>query len=580
MRARSMLLACSGLWAALFVGCADDDSGSVQGGASGGGGRSGASGMPGGGRSGGYPGAGDAGQDESGSAGQGQAGIAGLSEAGSSGESGSTSASGAGDAGSAGATGGTSGHGGTAGGMGGTAGAPLACTECQAGPSFVANLGICLTAAQQASPSFGCGSGFACLPPHAVPKCNGASCAIDHCEPNWADCDNNTANGCETDLRLPASCKTCGNVCAGGAVCTPSGCASTCSAGTTECSSSGSCVNLDTTAEHCGICSFSCSSGQACSGGSCVASCDPDVPNPLACGSSCQSCDANVQNGVAAACVSGQCQVLCAAGWGGQAQCSPVPYTTAIELAKNLNTPADIIADTNNVYWTDTGDSSVWQVSVNGGTKIAIATGQTNPAFMDINATHVYWITPTGINRVAKGGGTVEPVVTVSNPLGVAAAAGGSIYYVANGTFYSVATPGATPAPLGTPTTTQAPPGGILGNLGRLSSALTFADGLRLWSTSGVVSGGAGPFVLGRTGEYLRAGGLNIGPSTSIAKLPGNTDISGSYYFTGRGIAWYRGTNFPGLLVSTNQPRHLYAAGDAVYWTDSRSVFKALTCSQ
>jgi hypothetical protein len=57
-------------------------------------------------------------------------------------------------------------------------------------------------------------------------------------------------------------------------------------------------------------------------------------------------------------------------------------------------------------------------------------------------------------------------------------------------------------------------------------------------------------------------------------------DISGAYYFTGQGIAWYRGGMYPGLLVATHNPRHLYAAGNAVYWTDDRSVLKAFTCTQ
>ena len=271
---------------------------------------------------------------------------------------------------------------------------------------------------------------------------------------------------------------------------------------------------------------------------------------------------------------------MCAPGWDNQGACSPVPYTTPIVLAHSLNTPQDIIADTDNVYWTDTGDNSIWQVTNTGSAPQPIATNQTNPAYLDIDATHVYWLTPTGINRVLKGGGTVETVVLVANPLGLLAIGGGAVDYVAGGTFYSVSGVGATPVPLGTPTTTTPPAGGMFSNLGRLSAGPIFADGFRLWSTTGVVSAGAGPFILGRGGEYLRAGGLDIGTFESIAKLPGVVDISGAYYFTGQGIAWYRGGMYPGLLVATNKPRHLYAAGNAVYWTDDRSVLKAFTCTQ
>ena len=95
-----------------------------------------------------------------------------------------------------------------------------------------------------------------------------------------------------------------------------------------------------------------------------------------------------------------------------------------------------------------------------------------------------------------------------------------------------------------------------------------------------MASAGAGPFILGRGGEYLRAGGLDVGTFESIAKLPGQIDISGSYYFTGGGIGWDRGGMYPGLLVATNKPRHLFTGAGAVYWTDDRSVLKAFTCTQ
>src|SRR5664279_3352375 len=150
-----------------------------------------------------------------------------------------------------------------------------------------------------------------------------------------------------------------------------------------------------------------------------------------------QQCNPGVvMNATDIACVSGQCKALCAPGWDAQGSCSPVAYTTAIVLAHSLNTPQDIVADADYVYWTDTGDSSVWQVSNTGGTPQPIATAQTNPAYMDIDATHVYWLTPTGINRVLKGGGTVETVVPVANPQGLVATGGGAVHYVAGGTFY------------------------------------------------------------------------------------------------------------------------------------------------
>jgi hypothetical protein len=254
-----------------------------------------------------------------------------------------------------------------------------------------------------------------------------------------------------------------------------------------------------------------------------------------------------------------------------------VPYTTPIVLAHNLNTPYDIIADESNVYWSDPGDSSIWQVGINGGSPTPIATGQAGPSYIDLGGDYVYWLAPSAINRVHKGGGPVQSVVTVAGQ-GISVA-GDSVTYVANGTFYSVAGAGGTPTPLGTPMTTSPPTIGINGSSGRLAGTL-FWDGYKLWTPTGAIAVGGGVAALGRGGEYLRLGGTFIGPSTPIPSIPGSIDISGSYYFSSKGIAWYAGLGAQRLLVATSQPRHLYATGGAVYWTDGRSVLKALTCSQ
>ncbi len=45
--------------------------------------------------------------------------------------------------------------------------------------------------------------------PYAVPECRDFACA-QRCITNYADCDGNAENGCETDLRRPANCGGCG----------------------------------------------------------------------------------------------------------------------------------------------------------------------------------------------------------------------------------------------------------------------------------------------------------------------------------------------------------------------------------
>ena len=67
-----------------------------------------------------------------------------------------------------------------------------------------------------ADPRYGCGLDT-CVPctvahaPRAVCKEN--VCAILECHEEWADCNGDPVDGCETDLFSSRSCGACGNVC-------------------------------------------------------------------------------------------------------------------------------------------------------------------------------------------------------------------------------------------------------------------------------------------------------------------------------------------------------------------------------
>ena len=278
----------------------------------------------------------------------------------------------------------------------------------------------------------------------------------------------------------------------------------------------------------------------------------------------------------AAACVAGTCNPECFAGWvPGGTGCVPRPVSTKVTLAKSLNTPADLAVDADHVYWSDTGDSSIWRVQFDGTGREQLASGEDNPAFMAIDDANVYWVNQSlgAIRRVPKGGGDVTSFVTGMMPLGVAAD-GTNVYWVSEGTFYSVPKAGGSPVKLGTPTAQTGP--GLLTNLGRLTAGLVFADGVKLWSPTGVVSGGAGPFVLGRDGGIIRAAGFYLG-ANSIATLPGGVDVSASCYFGGGGVACLR-KGKPVLLVSVDTPRHIEVRGNEVFWTAGREVSKATIC--
>jgi hypothetical protein len=122
--------------------------------------------------------------------------------------------------------------------------------------------------------------------PRATATCEGGRCGI-RCEPGFADCDGNPANGCEVDLTTAtAHCGRCGNACPAGpgatAVCSAGRCAIRCESGRGDCDgnpANGCEVDLTTATTHCGRCGNICTAGAnalpTCSAGVCGTSCVP-----------------------------------------------------------------------------------------------------------------------------------------------------------------------------------------------------------------------------------------------------------------------------------------------------------------
>ena len=64
-----------------------------------------------------------------------------------------------------------------------------------------------------------------CNFPNAKARCAGVQCVIDVCNPNYGNCDGNSANGCERRIDGDISnCGACGNVCPMGLVCVQGSC--------------------------------------------------------------------------------------------------------------------------------------------------------------------------------------------------------------------------------------------------------------------------------------------------------------------------------------------------------------------
>ncbi len=142
------------------------------------------------------------------------------------------------------------------------------------------------------------GCGKVCAPAHATPKCNAGACIIGACDAGFVDCDANPADGCEVNVVTdPANCGGCGKACSsvnGAPTCVNGGCQIACNPGFGNCDgnvANGCEVNTTTDAANCGACGAACNLANAtpkCTGGKCqIASCAAGFAD----------CDGNPANG-------------------------------------------------------------------------------------------------------------------------------------------------------------------------------------------------------------------------------------------------------------------------------------------
>ncbi|HZF54738.1 MAG TPA: protein kinase [Polyangiaceae bacterium] len=163
---------------------------------------------------------------------------------------------------------------------------------------------------------------------HAGLACADGKCSFT-CDPGYGNCDNNSANGCEADLKSSLNhCGTCKNTCSSpknaSATCVAGECGFTCNESFDDCdhnAGNGCEVNLKTSVVHCGGCGRACPAAPnmvpSCSGGGCT---------PGSCRAGFKECDGDPSNGCEAHVGSdlrncGDCGVPCTAPQGGSASC-------------------------------------------------------------------------------------------------------------------------------------------------------------------------------------------------------------------------------------------------------------------
>jgi hypothetical protein len=245
----------------------------------------------------------------------------------------------------------------------------------------------------------------------------GAACA-GKCVPGTTQCSGTESQTClssgawMTTMTCPYACTgigTCSGVCTPGAI--------QCSGSTPQtCDTTGTWQNQtacaqplpDCQAGNCSCQETTCGSG---SGSTCV-NLQTDGQNCGACGHDCQG----------ATCQSGVCQ------------------PTAI--ASSQSSPWGIAVDTTNVYWTNTGDSTVKMAPLSGaGPVTTLASGQSDPISIVVNGGNVYWASyARGMAgsgavmtcAVGRCGSTLTPIATgQTGSWGVAVDGSGNTYFTA-----------------------------------------------------------------------------------------------------------------------------------------------------
>ena len=222
------------------------------------------------------------------------------------------------------------------------------------------------------------GSGFVDTPcpggANATGICSGAGLCTLRCATGFADCDANTANGCEASLNASTSCGACGRACSVGQMCVNGACVASmdCPTGQTRCN--GVCVNLLDNTDHCGRCS------NACFGPNSRAGCISGTCQALTCTTGFGDCNNNRADGcevnlLTTASHCGRCGNVCPGGAScTNGVCGPVSggATLLSGLGGRAGFGTSCLAP---------GDDSSWvSPSQDGGTATAIPLGPTFPS--------------------------------------------------------------------------------------------------------------------------------------------------------------------------------------------------------
>jgi hypothetical protein len=240
-------------------------------------------------------------------------------------------------------------------------------------------------------------TGTSCVP--------GAPCMPDPCHIGRVDGCEGGVVACEVLGPAPdgTSCDD-GDACTTGDRCSQGACGGspvTCAA-PDDCHTDGVCQPMN------GACrnpakpdDTPCGTGMVCEDGLCGC--------PAMCGGACVSTKGDPAN-------CGRCGHGCQAGGCAGGACQPFVLAPGGVGPENFG---GIAVDAQSVYWTRDKEGTLLKVPVDGGAVVTLASGETRPTDIAIDATNVYFNSETQIMKVPIGGGTVTELATGA-PLNIA----------------------------------------------------------------------------------------------------------------------------------------------------------------
>jgi cysteine-rich repeat protein len=121
---------------------------------------------------------------------------------------------------------------------------------------------------------------------------------------------------------------------------------------------------------------------------------------------------------------------------------------TLTTLASGQSYPISIAVDATSVYWTNSGSGTVMKVPISGGTPIVLASSQSYPLSIVVDATNAYWASSGTVMKVPILGGTPTALASGQSGLFGVAVDATSVYWTtdsAAGTVVQVPIEGGVP---------------------------------------------------------------------------------------------------------------------------------------